>query len=312
MLRASTLRGFVIPGMGEKLVTNLFADDTTAYLSEGDDFDTLLTVLQRWCLASRARFNIPKTFVLPIGTARYRQNVISSRRVGPSPAMIPANVAIVPDGTAIRLLGAWLGNKTDQDAIWSPTIEKVSRALNIWLSHGPSLKGKSLVSKFILGGMTQYLTKVQGMPLTAEKRLEAALKRFVWGATCKTPPIGKDWLFCPWREGGISLLNLKARNRAIEVTWLRTYLSPPEARPPWTLVANAMIARDLPQPWSRVPADARINTFLQSWKPRKNRPHTIPACLIRMLRVAESLHIAILANNISPHVKRQLPAWYHL
>ncbi|EMD32471.1 hypothetical protein CERSUDRAFT_35499, partial [Gelatoporia subvermispora B] len=179
LLRASDLRGFHIPGVTEQLVTNLFADDTTAYLSEEDDFTTLQSTLDLWCLASRARFNIPKTFIIPIGSRQYRAKLLESRRTRPEATVIPPEITIAPDGTATRLLGAWIGNDVNQPAVWSPTVDKISKTLHMWQSRGPTLKGKSLLSKFVLGGMTQYLTKVQGMPPQVEKLLASALKKFI-------------------------------------------------------------------------------------------------------------------------------------
>ena len=38
MLRLSNLKGFEIPGVENKLITTLFADDTTVFLSQFDNF----------------------------------------------------------------------------------------------------------------------------------------------------------------------------------------------------------------------------------------------------------------------------------
>ncbi|KAL1751422.1 hypothetical protein FB107DRAFT_222095, partial [Schizophyllum commune] len=46
--------------------------DTTVYLTEEDDFSVLQRVLDKWCIASKARFNVGKTEIIPIGNKRYR------------------------------------------------------------------------------------------------------------------------------------------------------------------------------------------------------------------------------------------------
>ena len=71
MLRDSTLKGLEIPGDTECLITTLFADDTTVYLSEEDKFDDLQQILQKWCHVSGAKFNVKKTVVIPAGTPEY-------------------------------------------------------------------------------------------------------------------------------------------------------------------------------------------------------------------------------------------------
>lgn len=66
MLRKSSLQGFCIPGVAQHLITFLFADNTIIFLSEEDGFDTLLSILNKWCMASGAKFNIPKTEIVPL------------------------------------------------------------------------------------------------------------------------------------------------------------------------------------------------------------------------------------------------------
>ncbi|KAI9068534.1 hypothetical protein FKP32DRAFT_1526240, partial [Trametes sanguinea] len=66
-LRRSTLRGFQLPGIADRLITTLFADDTTVYLDKDDDYDDLLRILERWCRASGAKFNVNKTEHIPLG-----------------------------------------------------------------------------------------------------------------------------------------------------------------------------------------------------------------------------------------------------
>lgn len=72
-LRKSNLKGFTIPGKAERLIATFFADDTTVYLSADDGFGELQEILDRWCLAAGAKFNISKTEIIPMGTPEYRE-----------------------------------------------------------------------------------------------------------------------------------------------------------------------------------------------------------------------------------------------
>ena len=67
MLRLSSPKGFEIPGVERKLITTLFADNTTVFLSKFDKFSALELILDKWCIASGARFNVSKTEIIPIG-----------------------------------------------------------------------------------------------------------------------------------------------------------------------------------------------------------------------------------------------------
>ncbi|OCH95328.1 hypothetical protein OBBRIDRAFT_717744, partial [Obba rivulosa] len=164
MLRASPLRGFHIPGVLNKIIATLFADDTTTYLSELDDFATLQQLLDTWCSASGAKFNIGKTEIIPIGTEEYRQRVVTTRRMNSTSAAIPAAIHIAHDGEATRSLGAWIGNKIDDAAPWSSNLEKVAAELLRWGRSNPTLRGRRLIVQMMIGGITQYMAKAQGMP----------------------------------------------------------------------------------------------------------------------------------------------------
>ncbi|OJT05021.1 Transposon TX1 uncharacterized 149 kDa protein [Trametes pubescens] len=67
MIRKSEIVGLNVPNQIETLKATLFADDTTVYLSSADDFAALQHVLDVWCSATKAKFNIAKTEIIPIG-----------------------------------------------------------------------------------------------------------------------------------------------------------------------------------------------------------------------------------------------------
>jgi hypothetical protein len=72
LLRNSEIKGVNVPGTERKLLVSLFADDTTIYLSNKDSWTALWSVLDLWCAASTAKFNMRKTMILPFGSSEYR------------------------------------------------------------------------------------------------------------------------------------------------------------------------------------------------------------------------------------------------
>ena len=62
------LKGYNIPNTGRTIKINLYADDTTVYLSSTDKYSDLEKILKKWCLASGAKFNLEKTEIIQIGT----------------------------------------------------------------------------------------------------------------------------------------------------------------------------------------------------------------------------------------------------
>ncbi|KIJ59329.1 hypothetical protein HYDPIDRAFT_177873 [Hydnomerulius pinastri MD-312] len=180
MLRRSDLQGYKTPGTGLKTVVTMFADDTTVYLSKSDEFETLTTILAQWCKASGAKFNISKTEIIPIGTKEHRTRLIETRELKPGSSQIPGHMNIAKDGITTRILGAWIGNETNEHAIWSPTIDKIEKSLERWEKTHPTIEGRKIIIQRTIGSMTQYLTKAQGMPKDIEKRLSKMAQTFSW------------------------------------------------------------------------------------------------------------------------------------
>ena len=253
MLRKSDLKGFEIPGVKDKLITTLFADDTTVFLSEYDKFVDLEVILNKWCTASGARFNVNKTEVLPVGHPLYRKEVVVTRRIHPSQETLANTIHIAQDQESVRMLGAWIGNNIEQAIVWSPVLDKIRNNLDRWSKSHPTLFGRRLIVQMVVGGMTQYLAKVQTMPRQIEETLEKIIRNFLWAD--KKPPVNIATLYLPIRQGAIKLLNLRARNKAIDIMWLRSYLNLNQNRPMWAYVANALISVNISKVSGKVSSD---------------------------------------------------------
>uniref|UniRef100_A0A0W0G0A5 Reverse transcriptase domain-containing protein n=1 Tax=Moniliophthora roreri TaxID=221103 RepID=A0A0W0G0A5_MONRR len=164
-LRESTLKGFDMTSLGapqKQLICTLFADDTTVYLSADDSWEELQSILAEWCQISGAKFNISKTEIIPYGKPSYCNDVLINRRIDGTLVGIPLeeHIKIKPDGEAARILGSWVRNNVDQVSVWSCALEKIDAALKCWEHGRPTMEGHWLIIQMIVGGMTQYLTKV--------------------------------------------------------------------------------------------------------------------------------------------------------
>ena len=161
-LRQSTLAGFLLPGRDKRLITTLFADDTTVYLSSNDDFDVLDGILARWCSASTAKFNVTKTVAIPIGPPPYHDQVLRAHAHPLAPSVVirvPSSASVAPDGIATRILGARIGNNVDETAgTWLPLLDDIRQDLLRWGRCHPSYNGKRHIIQMVIGGRTQYLT----------------------------------------------------------------------------------------------------------------------------------------------------------
>ncbi|EJD39124.1 hypothetical protein AURDEDRAFT_32256, partial [Auricularia subglabra TFB-10046 SS5] len=181
MLRNSELLGYKIPGMAEKLVATLYADDTTVYLSESDSYKLLLQILEKWCLAAGAKFNVQKTEFIPLGKEEYRAELRESRRLNNDDDQLPATARIAADGEPVRILGSWPGNNIGTANVWSAILDRVDESVEKW--NRPTMNGRSLLSQTVAGGFIQYITAAGGMPLSVEKKLDKLVLDFVWQGT---------------------------------------------------------------------------------------------------------------------------------
>ena len=287
------------------------------YLNEQDNITTLEDhALKPWCEISSAVFNIAKTEIIPIGSTEYRESVITTRRLNPDSAPIENNIKIAKDGQPIRVLGAWIGNKVDQATPWTPTIEKIATNLKRWEANHPTSEGRRLISQMIIGGMTQYLAKVQGMPKSALKTLENLIRNFAWSGENKLA-IAMAHMTNTVNEGGKKVLDIYARNEAIQLTWAQAYLKMDESRPTWAFLADEIFRNDVPGEPKSLAEDcnARTNQFLQSWHSRSKtrsannkNPPTIPKDLKEMLKTAKKYGVRLEAVHPSPETTSVLPA----
>ena len=307
LIRQSNLEGFKAHGQLERTIVSLFADDTTVYLSEKDNIGDLYAILQVWCIASGAKFNLEKTEVIPIGTKDYRAQVIQTAHTNQSSDPFNESIRIARDGQAIRILGAWLGNGIDELAVWSPIIEKIDARLKRWDLKKPSIEGRKIIAQWTIGAMTQYLTYAQGMPTCIEKALTKRLTKFAWDGSGK-PNASLDLLCAPTSKGGKGLLHLKYRNEAIELVWLKKLLSPPHNRPTWASFANAILAH-FASKTPVAPYETRVNFFLQSWNVN---PTKLPSHLRRILKTAKTYNLTLDATAFHPNHLSSAPIWFHI
>ncbi|KAF5367236.1 hypothetical protein D9615_010673 [Tricholomella constricta] len=308
-IRASMLEGFKIPGNEEKLIANLFADDTTIFLSKNDSLTDLYHILDKWCDASGAKFNTSKTEIILIGSKTFRENVIATRRTTIDAEEIPASVHIAQEGEAVRILGAWFGNRIDAESPWSIVLDKINANLARWERSNPTIEGRCLIVSMIVGGMTQYLTQVQGMPQKIEKRLTKTIRNFMWKD--KRSPVSEATLFLNTKEGGRDLLDLAARNEAIDIMWLKKYLDFSETRPMWALIAGALFAKNTPRSEANIDKRVRINAFLQSWKTSTTEKSGACPDLRRLLKTAKTYGLKTEGIAFTNCIVRLRPIWYH-
>jgi ribonuclease HI len=310
MRNSEKLQGYEIPGLDRKLIISLFADDATVFLNVNDRMADVQALLNKWCQASGAKFNIMKTEILPIGTPKHRSRVRTTRKLHTDDECLPENIRIVEDTQTMRTLGCRVGYNTREEEPWTPVINKINKSLNTWKKGRPTICGKKHIIQQTVGGMTQFLTAVQGMPEPVIKTLEGITQKFIWDN--KKSEISLEVLQRSKDEGGIGLINLRTCNEAIDTMRLKRYLAFGDDWPLWAHVVDALITITDPEGTMN---GTKSNSFLQSWKVPVNGSgwgRALPESVTRMFNAAYKYNVSFEALKISEKLKKELPAWHHL
>ncbi|KAI0338732.1 hypothetical protein BDW22DRAFT_1337497, partial [Trametopsis cervina] len=310
MLRQSDLVGFQLPGMSERLITTLFADDTTVYLAQQDDYARLQHILASWCLAAGAKFNLNKTEIIPIGTTDYRSQVAHTRRLNALSDILPPDVHVVPDGLPVRVLGVWIGNAIDQLVPWTALLKKMQLRLQEWDRQGTTIISRVAIVNMEVGGRIQYLAKVQGVPPPVITAIKKIIQNFIWRDK-RTPPINLDTLCLPPQEGGLGLLDIATRINAITLTWLKPFLDLSPTRPTWAYAADSLLALHAKKQGPTLDNSVKLNVFLQNWSVSTAAASPLPHYLKDMILLAKRAGVNFNAIKLGPSLKRKMPLWLH-
>jgi hypothetical protein len=106
---------------------------------------------------------------------------VATRKINQADAQpLSERVRIAEDGEAVCSLGAWIRNNTDDATPWEAVVDKIHKNLGRWNKTYPTMKGRKAIIQIIVGGYTQFLMKVQGMPPHIEAALTKITRDFIW------------------------------------------------------------------------------------------------------------------------------------
>lgn len=308
-LRKSNLEGLAIPGLTDKILTQLFADDTTVILKEKDSFSELKKVLEPFCIASTAKFNLSKTEILPIGSPLFRRELIRKGYMGDDPMNTIEGATIIKESQPMRVLGCWIGNECEIEEQWETILKKQENILKQWSRTNLSLKGKEMIAKQLIQSRAIFLGTVNGIPKRIVKQMNKQIKDFVWDNKKRglvNWKIGTE----ARRRGGMGIPDIEARIEAIHIAWLQKFLKDPEERPDWAYVADQLLNLNTTKE-PQVDEKAKLNWALQTWQEKKIKTN-LPQQLKDMIKVARKYKIGLDARRLSLETKRNLPIWHHL
>jgi hypothetical protein len=151
-----------------------------------------------------------------------------------------------------------------------------------------------------VGGMTQYLSTVQGMLLEIETKIQKIINSLVWDS--KKASINLNTMSAPAEEGRIGLLDIQAWNEAIRIMWLKKYTALRTLRPTWALIADILLEESITNS-NHIDKKVTINPYLQSWSPMTGARSKLPLDLKKMVNVGKKYNLSFGALRIPEDVK---------
>ena len=306
-IRQSKLKGIKINKEVKRLIVNLFADDTLVYLDKSDNFEELNRIIDTFCKASTARFNMEKTEYLPIGNKQFRKEAIRTRRIGKN--KIEDNVKIIKEGEAMRTLGAWVGNEANTKMQWETILQKQEKVITAWSNTNMSLKGKEIILKALIQSKAMFLATVNGMPRDIEMKMKRLFKNFLWNEKTRGL-MSWEQIIAPRERGGLAVPDIRARIDAIEIMWIKKWLAPEERKPRWTYILDEILKNNIAKS-PIIDKESRINWLKQSWHESKARDSKLSKNVRNMLTVARKYNITLEPLKYSPETKKAEPLWHN-
>jgi hypothetical protein len=305
-IRESNLEGIKVNEKVNRLIVSLFADDTLVYLRETDDLNELRKIINIFCKASTARFNMEKTEYLPIGRKEYREKVIEERKFGENE--IEEGVKIIEEGESMRTLGAWVGNETNAEIQWEAIIKKQEDSIKIWSSMNMSLKGKEIILKALIQSKAMFLATVNGMPNHIEKRMKKLFKDFLWDN--KKGLMGWNQVIAKREHGGLGIPDIKARIDAIEIMWLKKWLSPDNEKPKWAYILDEILKNNIAKA-PMIDKESRMDWLKQSWHESEAKNSKMSKGIRNLLKIARRYNVTLEPLKYSLETKMNEPLWHN-
>ena len=118
----------------------------------------------------------------------------------------------------INVLGVTIAHDNLVEKNYEGIIAKVKTTLNMWYNRGLSLIGKIQVVNTLVASLFVYKMMVLPcIPRNIVKTVDNVIREFIWGG--KKAKIAYKILQNPKREGGLNLVNLSIKDKALKATW---------------------------------------------------------------------------------------------
>ena len=190
-------------------IISQFADDTDLYLNyDYDTINTTLSTLTKIEKNTGLKVSYDKTVIYRIGS------------LSNTSAKMYTNKSVRWSNEYINTLGVNISNNAiDIEHNWNSVVQKLKVIANMWYFRSITLSGKVLVVNQLIASLFVYKMQViYPMNDKLHKDIDAVIVNYLWKG--KKPKISLTTLQRSKKEGGLGLVNLKQRHKALLFNWI--------------------------------------------------------------------------------------------
>ena len=186
---------------------NQFADDMDVFtLCKERSIKALYNELEAFRLQSGFTVSYDKTTLYRIGSLRH------------SDAKLYGLDQYIWSNRDITVLGVTIAHEQQLEKNYSGILKKVRDTVSAWQNRYLSLMGKVQVVNSLVA--SQFVYKMMVLPCISRqtiKTVDNIIRGYIWNG--KKAKIAYNILQLPKREGGLNLVNLEIKDKALKATW---------------------------------------------------------------------------------------------
>ena len=124
---------------------------------------------------------------------------------------------IVWDPGGLNILGVDILD--DSSSNYGKILVKAKEVLKIWTYHELSLMGRVLIANSMVASLFVYTMQVEEDPLPPfQEQFDRIIHQFLWKG--KKAKVGMQLLKASKAQGGLNLVHISAKNKALKIKWI--------------------------------------------------------------------------------------------
>jgi len=201
------IKGLKLPGYNDETKISQYADDTTGIVVTTQSIAKFLLISELYSLASGAKLNKNKSCAIWLGSWKHNNDKLYGLNWVES----------------IKICGVHFGTKNMAKNNWEPTLAKISKTVNLYQSRSVSMYGKAVISNVSICSKLWYLVATTILPAPFLDKIIRLVFDFVWSN--KTEKVSRNTMYLESDKGGIGLVHIKSKIKAMQVKHLLQLLN---------------------------------------------------------------------------------------